>query len=134
MPQQRSDHHSFIRFIFIGGVNTLVSYAVYIALTPVIGYLWAYVSAFFVGVVISYVLSTRWVFMTRGSIARASIFPLVYAPQLLLGSIFLTLFVETLGIHQNLAILFVIALTLPVNYFLAKLILRFNRTADQIQL
>lgn len=124
MLQRQASLYRFKRFVIVGVVNTFVSFSVYLALTPFIGYLWAYVAAFVTGVAISFFLSTRWVFKTHSSIARATFFPLVYAPQLLIGSFILNIFVEMFGIHRNLALLLVIALTLPINFLLAKTLLR----------
>lgn len=122
------DLHRFIRFAAVGAINTAVSYAVYLGLIAAIGYMWAYVAAFAIGVAVSFLLSSRWVFGVRATAAQAALFPLVYAPQLLLGSVVLGAAVEGFGVHPKIALLFVIALTLPLNFLLAKLILR-RRTA-----
>ena len=119
----------FGRFLVVGAVNTAVSYALYLALTPLLGYSIAYVVAFAAGVATSYVLSSRWVFDSGGSALRAGAFPLVYLPQLLFGSVALRVAVERWAIDPRLALALVIAVTIPVNFLLARVILE-RRTSS----
>lgn len=118
----------FGRFLIVGVVNTAVSYALYLALTPVLGYSIAYVIAFAAGVATSYLLSSRWVFDSNGGAWRAAAFPLVYLPQLLFGSFALRVAVERFGIDSRIALALVIALTIPLNFLLARLILERRAT------
>lgn len=113
----------FARFLVVGVVNTAVSYALYLLLTPLLGYSIAYVIAFAAGVATSYLLSSRWVFDSGGGALRAAAFPLVYLPQLLFGSIALRVAVERFGIDPRIALALVIVATIPLNFLLARLIL-----------
>jgi putative flippase GtrA len=124
--------HRFGRFLVVGVVNTAVSYALYLGLTPLLGYSVAYVIAFAAGVATSYVLSSRWVFDSGGGALRAAAFPLVYVPQLLFGSLALRVAVERFGIDTRLALALVIGLTIPLNFLLARLILE-RRTVRAAQ-
>ena len=79
MPQEA------LRFLISGGINTAVTYLLYLALLPGLGYWPAYSVAFVTGIVTSYFLNTRFVFRVRTSARRAAAFPLVYLAQYLFG-------------------------------------------------
>ena len=113
----------FVRFVATGLVNTAVSYIVYLLLLPVAGYNLAYVVAFLAGLTVSYLLNLRWVFRVPASWSRALRFPLVYLPQLLLGLAINYGLIEALGVDARLSLLFVIAITVPLNYLIARWLL-----------
>ena len=118
----------FGRFLVSGAVNTLASYAVYFALLPFIPYLAAYTIAYLIGVVISYLLITRFVFRTPRRFATAVRFPLVCAVQYLVGSAVITLLVEGFGIRASLAAIAAIVLSIPTSFLLSRTLMRAGRT------
>ncbi|MCK9488893.1 MAG: GtrA family protein [Xanthomonadales bacterium] len=120
----------FSRFVVTGLVNTVASYLVYLLLLPVAGYNLAYVIAFLAGLSVSYLLNLRWVFRVPASWARTLRFPLVYLPQLLLGLAINYGLIEALGVDPRLSLLFVIAITVPLNYLIARWVLAPGQVAD----
>lgn len=111
----------FLRFLVTGGINTALTYGLYLLLLPLLGYLPAYSVAYVVGILLSYWLNSVFVFrqpMNWRSLAR---FPLVYVVQYLLTAALLWLFVDRLGVDQRIALLAAIAVTVPVTFLAARL-------------
>lgn len=123
-----SDEHSrtgkWLRFLMTGALNTALSYAVYLLLLPVTGYNVAYVVAFMAGLLLSLVLSLKWVFRVPPTWRRIAAYPLVYVPQLLLGVVMNQGLIERIGVDPRISVLVVIAVTVPLNYLIAARILR----------
>ena len=55
-----------LRYLLAGGVNTLTTYLLYLALLQVMAYRWAYVLAFMAGVGLSFLLLRHLVFARPG--------------------------------------------------------------------
>ncbi len=113
----------FLRFLITGGINTALTYALYLLLLPLLGYLAAYSAAYVIGILVSYWLNSVFVFrqpMSWRSLAR---FPLVYVVQYLLTAALLWLFVDTLGVDERFALLAAIAVTVPVTFLAARLVI-----------
>ena len=90
----------FARFLVAGAVNTVASYAIFLVLLQFMPYLAAYTIAYVIGVGISYVLLTSFVFRTPRRVATALRFPLVYVAQYLTGSVVIVLLVDVVaGLH-----------------------------------
>jgi len=77
--------HQALRFLIAGAINTAATYAIYLALLPLLDYTLAYTIAYVTGIVISYLLSTSFVFRVSRTAANMATFPLVYVVQYLLG-------------------------------------------------
>jgi putative flippase GtrA len=113
----------FARFLVAGGINTALTYALYLVLLEPLGYLSSYSVAYVVGIVLSYFLASRFVFRTGTSIASFFRYPLVYVAQYLVGSIVLWACVEWAGMKKEIAVLVAVAATIPVTYFVSRVIL-----------
>ena len=109
----------FLRFVIVGGVNTVSTYAIYLALLYVINPYWSYVAAFMAGIVISYVLNLKFTFKAEHSAVKMISYPLVYAAQLVLGISVLHLCLEA-GVSEVLAPLFAIAASVPVTFLVSR--------------
>ena len=114
---------SFARFLLVGLVTTVASYGLFVALELVLPYLIAYAIAYVSGFLLSYLLNTRVVFRVARSWSTFLRFPLVYVFQFVLGSLVIVLLVEWLAIAPRIAALVALAVTVPVTYFAAKLVL-----------
>ena len=113
----------FARFLVAGGINTALTYALYLVLLEPLGYLSAYSVAYVVGIVLSYFLASRFVFRTATSIASFFKYPLVYLAQYLVGSVVLWACVEWAGVKKEIAVLAAVAATIPVTYLVSRIIL-----------
>ena len=114
----------FGRFVAAGAVNTIVSYAIYLTLLQWMPYLAAYTIAYAVGIGISYLLLTRFVFGAPRRLATAMRFPLVYVAQYLTGSAIILLLVEAWGIRSSIAAIVAIIGSIPVSFLLSRFVLR----------
>lgn len=111
------------RFLAAGGLNTVVTYLVYLALTHVIGYQIAYAIAYACGIVLSYWLNLRFVFKAEGNWRKFIRYPIVYAVQYGLSAVLLHVLVRDAGWRPALAPLVSIAATLPVTFVLSRWLL-----------
>lgn len=127
-PSDRAHRHrkmagEFLRFLVMGGSNTVVAYAIYLLLLQWMRYEIAYSVGYAVGIVMAYVLSTAFVFRKPMSTRSALRFPLVYLAQFLISLGLLRLAVEVIHIPQWLALGFAVVLTIPVTFLLSRWVL-----------
>ena len=114
----------FARFIAAGAINTVASYAIFLALLQFAPYLVAYTIAYAIGIAISYLLMTRFVFATPPRLRTALRFPLVYVAQYLTGSAVIVVLVEAWGVSAPIAAIVAIVASIPVTFLLSRTILR----------
>ena len=116
--------NEFVRFIFFGGVNTLLGYAIYALLLLFLTYPIAYTLAYVLGICISYYLNSRFVFESRVRLTKALQYPLVYLVQYLLSVLLLYVLVEILTINKLIAPGLIVLVTVPMTYFLSRFIIK----------
>lgn len=108
----------------VGGINTVISYGLYLLLLELISYWLAYTFSYAVGIVISYTLNTRFVFHARWNWRRLAAYPLVYAVQYVLGLLILSILIEGMGISEKIAPLVVIVISIPLTFLASRRIIR----------
>lgn len=113
----------FARFLLVGATNTLLSYLVFLFLLNFLAYLPAYSIAYCTGVAISYFLNVYFVFKKRVSLASFLKFPIVYIIQYGLGAAILWLLVDSAGMAPALAMIGVIAATIPITFLASRFVL-----------
>ena len=113
----------WIRFVVGGGINTAVTYFLYLVLSQFLNYQLAFLFAFIIGIVSSYLFNTIFVFRTVLSWRAMIIYPIVYLPQYIISAIGLGLLVEELRISKLVAPLALAAASLPLTYLLSKLVI-----------
>ena len=111
------------RYLFVGFTNTATTYALYLILLFFVVYEIAYSISFLTGMVLSYAGHARFTFGTQLSVTRAIAYVLACLFNYFLGLVLLIFFVEALGIHEGVASLLVISLTVQVNFILARAVL-----------
>ena len=111
---------SGLRFLLAGGVNTAVTYLLYLGLLRMTNYQISYAIAFVSGIAISYVLGRVFVFKVHQGYRSALMLPLVYLIQYLAGAAVVWAWVDVLHQHPILAPAISIGVTLPLTYFLSK--------------
>lgn len=124
MKRLINKYKKFIRFIFVGGFNTLTSYVIYYALLFFFPYFISYSVAFFLGIIVSYYLNTILVFKSYFSLKKFLSFPFVYLAQYLLNMFFLYILVEKMHYNIKLAPIVGIIVTMPFTYLLSKFVLQ----------
>lgn len=113
----------FFKFILGGGLNTVLSYLLYVFLLNHLNYQLAYTLAYIAGIVISYFLNTFIVFRQKASLVKFIIFPLIYFVQYCIGILLLWLFVQQLNFSPKLAMILVALICMPFTFILSKFLL-----------
>jgi len=114
----------FVRFLISGGVNTLGTYLLYLALLNWLPYWLSYAIAFVSGIALAYALNRYFVFGAPRSKKKAAMLPLVYLAQYLVGASIVYLWVDLLHLHAAVAPLASIAITVPLTYAASRWLFR----------
>lgn len=113
----------FLRFLVMGGVNTAVTYGIFLLCHVWLGHQLSYAIAYVCGIVLSYFLNAAVVFRATVSWRSFFLYPLVYVAQYLAGAAVLELAVRAWGIPSQLAPLVAIAATIPLTFVLSRWVL-----------
>jgi putative flippase GtrA len=113
-----------VRFILAGGLNTVIVYAAYLALLPLIGYAIAYSATYVAGIFIAYYLSAQFVFRRSLRWRDAAQYPLVYVLQYGLGITLTTVLIEGAKLNPEIVPALVIIMTLPFTFLLSRRIIK----------
>ena len=112
------------RFLIGGVLNLVVSYSSYLLLLRWIHYEAAYAISYIFSIFISYIFSALVVFRQPLRARSALLFPLVYLVQFLLGLILLRVLIEILNMPDWIAPLLVSSITIPMTFFMSRIIVR----------
>ncbi|WP_434682062.1 GtrA family protein [Pseudomonas sp. R1-18] len=104
-----------------GGVNTALTYGLYLLLLLYFPYAVSYTISYISGILLAYVLNRFFVFKSHRGIRSILLLPLIYLVQYLLSLVILWWWVEQLHFDARVAPLIAIAITLPVTFVLSKL-------------
>lgn len=118
----RASSSAFVRFLLVGAANTGLTWAVYLALVPVLPYLAAYSAAYVLGIVIGYLLNAAFVFRVPLSWRGLAAMPLVYVAQFVIGSAVLWLVVEEGRIDRRVALAVSLAVSVPLTFLLSRVL------------
>lgn len=124
MKFTKDSWREFAGFGLVGAANTVATYAVYAVLLFLFPYKVSYSLAYVSGILISYYLNSRLVFREPVSLLKFIKYPIVYVVQYLLGIAILYVAIDILGFSQWLAPLAVIVISLPITFFLSRLIIK----------
>ena len=114
----------WISFLIGGGLNTGLTYCLYLLLSYLIDYQIAYAIAYMAGIVFAYFFNSKVVFKVEHSLLGMLIYPTIYLVQYIFGALLLNLLVEHLHLHKAIAPILVILLLLPSSYLLNKIVLK----------
>jgi putative flippase GtrA len=124
-----------VRFLAVGGVNTILGYAIYAVLAQWVfahvplGYLLALVISYAISITVAFVLYRRFVFVVKGNVlidfAR---FVSVYAVSILANAAALPVLVEVVRLHPLVAQAIVLVVTTLIS-FVGHKHFSFRRTA-----
>lgn len=114
----------FLRFLMVGGLQTVLSYLFFLLLIEWLAYPVAYSLTYCAGIVLSYFLHVLFVFRERVRLPTFLKFPLVYLAQYLVGLVLLWLFVDLLQLAPAWAMVAVIALTIPITFLASRLVIK----------
>lgn len=129
MKSIKTSLKEYARFLICGGLNTLLTYAVYALCLIILPYKISYSLAYICGIFISYYLNSHFVFRESVSLGKFLQYPMVYLVQYILGIVILHICIELLHFSEWLAPFLVIVLSLPVTFILSKFIIT-GKTKD----
>jgi len=118
----RLTDNQFGRFILVGGLNTLVTYGIYLVLKRMIEYQAAFLIAYIAGIIFSYLLNALFVFKHKLTFKTFFSFPVVYIVQYIASAILLDILVRKADISTNLAPIIVIFITVPLTFLVCRAI------------
>lgn len=108
------------RYLLSGAFNTLLSYLLYLALLPVVGYRVSYVVSFVIGIGVSFLLLRFAVFRTAGRRLSAVYVAASHLIQLGLGLAIVEVWVSVLRGPPALAALAAIAVCVPLVFLVQR--------------
>lgn len=114
----------FGRFLVAGAINTALSFSLYLIFNLFFHYQLAYWLAFFLGILFSFWVNSRWVFRAAMNWKTFLAFPLVYLFQYFFGAVLLHILVEILGISEWTSPIVVIVCSVPVTFLMSRFVLK----------
>jgi putative flippase GtrA len=117
---------NFMKFILVGGINTGITYSLYLLLLLLMPYMPAYTLSYLIGIILSYYLNSKLVFKESISWKKFIKFPIVYVVQYLISTLLLLISVDYLEISDKIALLISIVVTIPITYGLSKWVIKRN--------
>jgi putative flippase GtrA len=120
---------AFARFLVTGAINTVLGYVIYLGLLLILDYRMAYTATYVLGIVFSYIVTSKFVFKTPLSLFKALKFPIVYLLQYVVGIFAVEIYVEILGGSQYIAPLLTVAINVPITFLASRYILQ-NKRAE----
>ncbi len=128
-----SSHQQVLRFLFAGGFNTAVTYALFWLLSAAMHPQLAFAVAFGLGIALAYVLNALWVFGSRASWKGAATYPLLYLLTYLINAGFLQLATDWLGWSPRLGLAVALCVSTPISFVLNRYFLLTHGKAKQAQ-
>ncbi|MFO8292929.1 flippase GtxA [Staphylococcus aureus] len=119
-------HAEILKFIIVGGINTLNYYVVYLLLLKLlhIEYMISHITGFLVAFVISYYLNCYFVYRVKPTWRKFISFPITQIVNVSLQTVLLYVFVSWLNLPAEIAPFAGIVITIPITFVLSKWILK----------
>jgi putative flippase GtrA len=93
-----------MRFILVGGLNTLITMGLFYVLTPLLGHVLAYSLVYVFGIAFAYALNTLFVFEVSKSWKTAALYQLIYVVKYLYGLVMMILIVDYFDLNEMLVL------------------------------
>lgn len=119
-------HAEILKFIIVGGINTLNYYVVYLLLLKLlhIEYMISHITGFIVAFVISYYLNCYFVYRVKPTWRKFISFPITQIVNISLQTVLLYVFVSWLNLLAEIAPFAGLIITIPITFILSKWILK----------
>ncbi|PZK83415.1 flippase GtxA [Staphylococcus aureus] len=119
-------HAEILKFIIVGGINTLNYYVVYLLLLKLlhIEYMISLITGFLVAFVISYYLNCYFVYRVKPTWRKFISFPITQIVNVSLQTVLLYVFVSWLNLPAEIAPFAGLVITIPITFVLSKWILK----------
>jgi putative flippase GtrA len=109
------------RFLLSGGLNTVLTYGIYLLLILVLDYKLSYTISYIFGILLAYLLNRYVVFKSHKGIRSIISLPVIYGAQYCVGLFVIWIWIEKFNLSPQIAPLVAIAVTLPITFTLSKL-------------
>lgn len=119
-------HAEILKFIIVGGINTLNYYVVYLLLLKLlhIEYMISHITGFIVAFVISYYLNCYFVYRVKPTWRKFISFPITQLVNVSLQTVLLYVFVSWLNLPAEIAPFAGLVITIPITFILSKWIFK----------
>ncbi|HDK9043818.1 TPA: flippase GtxA [Staphylococcus aureus] len=119
-------HAEILKFIIVGGINTLNYYVVYLLLLKLlhIEYMISHITGFLVAFMISYYLNCYFVYRVKPTWRKFISFPITQIVNVILQTVLLYVFVSWLNLPAEIAPFAGLVITIPITFVLSKWILK----------
>lgn len=119
-------HAEILKFIIVGGINTLNYYVVYLLLLKLlhIEYMISHITGFLVAFVISYYLNCYFVYRVKPTWRKFISFPITQIVNVSLQTVLLYVFVSWLNLPAEIAPFAGLIITITITFILSKWILK----------
>ena len=119
-------HAEILKFIIVGGINTLNYYVVYLLLLKLlhIEYMISHITGFIVAFVISYYLNCYFVYRVKPTWRKFISFPITQIVNVSLQTVLLYVFVSWLNLPAEIAPFAGLIITIPITFVLSKWIFK----------
>lgn len=116
-------HKKLIIYLFFGGLNTLITYLLYVVLIKLnVQYLVASTTCYVVGIIEGFLFNAWFVFKNKPQFSSLSKYSFVYIVSYLINILLLYLLVNYINLDRLVAQLLVTAIMTIVNFKLVKLL------------
>ena len=114
-------HAEILKFIIVGGINTLNYYVVYLLLLKLlhIEYMISHITGFIVAFVISYYLNCYFVYRVKPTWRKFISFPITQLVNVSLQTVLLYVFVSWLNLPAEIAPFAGLIITIPITFIFA---------------
>ncbi|HEK6060956.1 TPA: flippase GtxA [Staphylococcus aureus] len=115
-------HAEILKFIIVGGINTLNYYVVYLLLLKLlhIEYMISHITGFLVAFMISYYLNCYFVYRVKPTWRKFISFPITQIVNVSLQTVLLYVFVSWLNLPAEIAPFAGLVITIPITFVLSK--------------
>lgn len=119
-------HYEIIKFVIVGGINTLDYYVVYLMLLKLfnVHYMLSHIIGFVVGFIISYYLNCYFVYNVKPTLKKFLSFPLTQVANMGMQTLFLYVFVRWFNLPSEIAPFVGLVITIPITFVMSKWLLR----------
>lgn len=118
-------HGEIIRFILLGGINTVNYYWIYLLLLKVfdIQYLVSHILSFIISFIISFYLNCYFVYRVQPTVKKFIQFPITQVVNMGLQTLLLFVFVQLLHVNETFAPFIGLIFTIHITFILSRWIL-----------
>ncbi|MHA6259511.1 GtrA family protein [Sporosarcina sp. CAU 1771] len=119
-------NREFLKFIVVGGVNSIVYYICYLIEIHVFGfhYLLAHTIAVLISVCGSFFLNSYYTYKVKPTWRKFFLFPLTQVVNLLVTALFLFFLVDLFQMDKSLAPIAAVVITIPITFFITSKVLK----------